>query len=309
MKIKTGSRLFAHMAALLVIAIWASTFVSSKILLRSFSPVEVMLFRILIAYIALWAVCPQRPEFKGWRQELLFAAAGFCGVTLYFMLQNVSLTYSTSSNVAIVLSLTPMLTAVLAHWLLDSERLMLRFFAGFLVAGAGVLLVTLNGNMMLKLNPLGDILAFLAGCSWALYCVIMRKIMATGHHPAVITRKVFFYGLVTMLPFLLFMKVDLDLARFADAVNLFNLLFLALGASAFGFIVWNWTVGVLGAVKTNGYLYLQPVATMILSAVILDERITLLAVAGIALTLAGLAISERKRTKEKQEHKTCAYSE
>ena len=293
--INARSHILAHIMASIVIVIWASTFVSSKILLKSFSPMEIMLIRIFMAYLALWLIYPHRPAFRGWRQELLFVAAGICGVTLYFLLQNIALDYSTSSNVSIILSLVPMLTALFAHWLLDSERLSVRFFIGFLVAVSGVLLVTLNGRFQLKLNPVGDILAFLAGCSWAMYCVIMRKIMTDKQNPVLCTRKVFFYGLITMAPIFFFTGLRPGLDRFADPVNLFNLLFLGLGASAFGFIVWNRTVGVLGAVKTNGYLYLQPVVTVIVSAIVLNDRILPLTVAGILLTLAGLVLSEKKK--------------
>lgn len=293
-KINTRSQILAHTMAIIVIVIWASTFVSAKILLNNFSALEIMLIRILIAYIALWLIYPHRPVFFGFRQELLFIAAGICGVTLYFLMQNIAIDYSTSSNVSIIISLAPIITALFAHLFLDNEKLSIRFFIGFLVAVSGVLLVSINGKFNLKLNPIGDMLAFLAACSWAMYCVIMRKIMAVKQNLILCTRKVFFYGLVTMSPVFFVTEFNLDPGRFTNPVSIFNLLFLGLGASAFGFIIWNRTVETLGAVKTSVYLYLQPVVTVSLSAIVLGDKIMPLTVAGIVLTLVGLILSENK---------------
>lgn len=103
-----------------------------------------------------------------------------------------------------------------------------------------------------------------------------------------------------MLPAFFFLEYQLDVSRFAKPVNLFNILFLGLGASALCFACWNWAVGVLGAVKTSFYIYAQPVITVVASALILRENITPMAWAGTLLTLTGLYISEQK-PKEKRD--------
>lgn len=287
-----------HLIALFTIIIWGTTFISTKVLLTDFSPFEILFSRFVIGYAALWAIHPHWVKSAGMRDELLFAGAGLCGVTLYFLMENIALTCTLASNVGIIVSIAPFFTAVLAHFFLKEEAMRPQFFAGFAVALAGIVLISLNGSYVLKLNATGDILAVLACVFWAAYSVIMRKISELGHPTIGCTRRIFFYGLLFMLPVLMAQGIDLRLERFLAPVNGLNLLFLGLGASAMCFVTWNWCVGVLGAVKTSAYIYLVPVVTIAASYFILRESITGTALFGASLTLVGLFLSERK-TKDK----------
>ena len=193
----------------------------------------------------------------------------------------------------VIISIAPFFTAFLANWLLDGEPLRKRFFVGFAAALTGIILIGLNGNFVLKLNPVGDILATLAAVVWACYSILMKKIGAFRINMVFCTRKVFFYGLLFMLPALFIFDCRLGLERFASPVNTLNLLYLGFGASALCFVTWNWAVRILGAVKTTVYIYLVPVVTVVSSVIILHETITPLAIAGTALTLTGLIVSQR----------------
>ena len=283
-----------HLAAFGTILLWGTTYVSTKILLKSFSPIEILLSRFIIGYIALMIIYPHKIKTKNCKEELLLMAAGLCGVTLYFLLENIALTYTLASNVGIIISIAPLLTAVLAHYLLHGEKLRPQFFAGFIIAIIGIILIGFNGSFILKLNPLGDFLAALAALVWAIYSVIMRRISRLGYNTIGCTRRTFLYGLVFMIPALFFLQFKLDFYRFTDINNLMNILFLGLGASALCFVSWNWAVGILGAVKTSFYIYIVPVITIISATLILHEEITPAAYGGAILTLTGLFISERK---------------
>lgn len=306
--IKDSRRAAAHITALGVVFIWGITFISTKILLESFSPVEILITRFALGYIALLAFHPHFVKTGSFRKELYFVFAGLCGVTLYFLLENIALIYSTASNVGIIVPIAPLFTAIFAHFFLSGEKLKLHFFAGFILAISGILLISLNGRFILKLNPLGDILAAAAAVVWAVYSVIMRKINGLGFHYIASTRRVFFYGIIFMLPALFFMDARPDLSRFLDIKNIINLVFLGLGASAACFAGWTWTVGILGAVKTSLYIYAVPVVTIITAALVLGERITVFACAGAVLTLSGLYISERNSLKKKKLEKAAERS-
>ena len=184
-------------------------------------------------------------------------------------------------------------TALLAHFFLNGEPLRSGFFIGFAVALAGIALISFNGAAVLRLNPLGDLLALLAALVWAVYAVLTRRIAAFGYPTVQATRRVFFYGLLFMLPALLFTDFHWGFARFANPTLLFNILYLGLGASALCFVTWNFAVRRLGAVKTSVYIYCVPVITVATSVIVLRERITPLAAGGVLLTLAGLVLSER----------------
>ncbi len=283
-----------HLAALLTIIIWGTTFISTKILLVDFKPVEILFFRFVMGYLVLFIICPRRLKGVGRKQELTFIAAGLCGICLYYLLENIALTYTMASNVGVIISVAPFFTAILAHLFMESEeKLRLNFFAGFVVAMIGIFLISFNGSS-LKLNPMGDILALIAAFVWACYSILTKKISSYGHPVILTTRRTFFYGIFFMIPTLFFFDFKMDLSRFENILYLLNILYLGLGASALCFVTWNFAVKVLGAVKTSVYIYMVPVITVVTSVLILHERVTWMSGVGTILTLVGLFLSESK---------------
>lgn len=291
---KQNNRVAGHAAAFLTILIWGTTFISTKVLLKSFAPIEILLLRFLIGYAALWIVYPHRLKLTKRKQEWVFAGAGFCGVTLYYLLENIALTYSTASNVGVIISIAPFFTAMFAHSFLEGERLKTNFFIGFAAAISGIFLISFHGLAVFKLNSIGDLLAVLAAIVWAAYSILTRKISAYEYNTIASTRHIFFYGLLFLLPTSFLFDFNFGLKRFAAPTNLLNILFLGLAASALCFVTWNYSVKLLGAVNTSIYIYMVPVITVVSSVIILHEKITPVSALGIALTLLGLFISESK---------------
>ncbi len=285
--------LTGHLFAAAAIVVWGTTFISTKVLLRYISPIEILFLRFSIGFLMLLVMYPRRLRVKDKKHELYFAAAGLCGITLYYLLENIALTYTFASNVGVIIAAAPFFTAIFAHLLLDGEKLRLRFFVGFAVAIAGISLIGFNGTQ-LQLNPAGDVLAVLAAAAWAIYSVLLRKISGFRYNAIQSTRRVFLYGLIFMIPALFIFGVDLTFEVFAEPAVILNILFLGLGASALCFVAWSSAVNTLGAVKTSVYIYMVPVITVVTSAIILNENITVMAAAGTALTLAGLFISEQR---------------
>ena len=290
-----------HLAALLTVIIWGTTFISRKVLLADFQAIEILFFRFLMGLLALVIIYPRRLKQTGFRREIVFIAAGLCGVCLYYLLENIALTYTMASNVGVIISVAPFFTAILSHLFLKrEEKLRANFFIGFFAAMFGIGLISFNGAS-LQLNPIGDLLALLAAFLWACYSILTRKISDYGYNTILTTRRIFFYGLLFMIPALFLFDFKLDLSRFVNPVYLLNILFLGLGASALCFVTWNFAVKVLGAVKTSIYIYLVPVITVAASVLIIHEPFTWITGTGTVLTLAGLFISERKRSKNTEE--------
>lgn len=282
-----------HLAALVTILIWGTTFVSTKLLLNTFTPVEILFIRFVIGYIALLLFYPKPLKIGNKQHEWLFMAAGISGITLYYLLENMALTFTTASNVGIIITIAPFFTALLASWLLTSEKKpQLTFYIGFLIALCGVILISHHSSRILELNPVGDLLAVLAAIAWAIYAILTRKISQLNYHPIQATRHTFFYGLLFMLPILLLMGIRFDTTDLITPVNRTNILFLGLGASALCFVTWNIAVKLLGAVKTSVYIYLVPIITVATSVLILSEPLTPTLIAGALLTLLGLWLSE-----------------
>lgn len=288
-----------HLTALLTVLIWGTTFIATKVLLEDFQPVEILFFRFLLGYAALWLVFPHPLRKTTARQEWIFAGAGLCGICLYYLLENIALTYTMASNVGVIVAVAPLFTALLAAlFLRGEERLPANFFIGFLVAMAGVCLISFNGTSF-SLNPRGDLLALLAALVWGFYSILTRKIAAFGYTTIQTTRRTFFYGLLFMLPACVLFDFQFNLSRFAEPLNLANILFLGLGASALCFVTWNTAIRHLGAVQASLYIFLTPVITVLFSVLILGEPFTWLTACGTLLTLGGLVLSELRSLRRK----------
>ena len=189
-----------HLAALVTILIWGTTFISTKVLLQDFQPIEILFFRFVLGLIALFLVYPRPLKGTSLRQELTFAAAGLSGVCLYYLLENIALTYTMASNVGVIISVAPFFTALLSRLFLKQEgTLRANFFIGFLAAMAGIGFISFNGAAM-ELNPAGDLLALLAAFLWACYSILTRIISGFGYPTIPATRRIFLYGILFMVP-------------------------------------------------------------------------------------------------------------
>lgn len=194
------NRLGGHALALFVTVVWGTTLISSKILLRAFSPLEIMTFRFLIAWLVLFCLSPKPLVPKSLRSELPFLAAAVSGLTLYFILENTALEYTLASNVGIIISAAPMFAALLLWLFRRAPRPRAFFFVGFVIAMAGIALISLSNGERLELNPLGDLLTLGAALCWGTYGVCLELCAASGLTNLQVTRKVFFWGILTALP-------------------------------------------------------------------------------------------------------------
>lgn len=292
--ISLNRSLTGHLMALFVSVVWGTTFISSKLLLRQFHPVEVIVFRFLLAWLLL-LLLDRRPLLpRSLREEWPFMAAGLTGLTLYFLLENTALAYTLASNCGIIMSSAPLFTA-LALWLFRrAPRPGGLFFLGFALALGGICILSLAGSR-LDLSPVGNLLLLGAACSWGCYGVCLEAASARGLSTLQVTRKTFFWGLLftaACIP-LYGGRLSFDLGRFADPMMLFNLLYLSAGASAVCFILWNNATRLIGTLATNLYIYLTPVITMTASALILDEPVTPVSLCAAGLIVGGLWLSQR----------------
>lgn len=285
----------ALIAALAVCAVWGETFVSTKVLLQSgLMPSDIFFCRFVLAYLCM-IICSHRHLWtKGWKDELLMALLGVAGGSLYFLSENMALMYSTASNVAILVGTTPLVTALLLSLFYREERMSGKQVAGSAIAFIGMILIILNGQLILHLNPKGDMLALAASVSWGVYSLVMKR-MSASYDSLFITRKVFGYGLLTILPYIIFVQpLQTDLSIYQQTEVWGNLLYLGLVASMLCYFAWNWALSKLGTVRTTNVVYLQSFFTMLFAHVILDEQITLMAICGTIVLIFGMAFASKK---------------
>ena len=288
---------WAYVAAFLIVTIWGCTFVQTKVLINSgLRPDEIFTLRFVIAYLLMLPFAGRRLFLDNVRDELTAMLLGLFGGSLYFIVENYALAYGYCSNVALIVCLTPLVTALIVGWRYPDERLGKAGVVGSVVALAGMALVVFNGNFVLKLSPLGDILALAACICWALYSQLIKRLGAR-YSNMLVTRKIFAYGLLTILPMVLVRGINYDVVVNGGVQVWGNILFLGCVASMFCFLGWNWCLERIGTVRATNLLYLNPVVAITTSSLFLGERVTWLALAGAVLILCGLLFMEKNHKK------------
>ena len=277
-----------HLIAILTVGIWGLTFISTKVLIEhGLSPQEIFLLRFLMAYLGIWFISPRKLFADNWKDELWLLWGGVTGGSFYFFTENTALEITLATNVAFIVCTAPLLTTILSLLIYKKEKATAGLVGGSLLALVGVALVVYNGHFILKISPLGDFLTLLAAFSWAFYSLIMKK-MSGRYRTTFITRKIFFYGLLTILPAFILHPWQFSLSGLWQPAVWMNLLFLGVLASLVCFVVWNIILKQLGTVRASNYIYLNPLFTLIGSAVLLDEQFTVMSLMGAMLILGGV---------------------
>ncbi len=294
-----SKKVMGHVLALFAIIIWGLTFISTVILLEVLDPIEIMVFRFGMGYILLCIIYPKQFRFLPWKEEFMVFILGLSGVSLYFLAENISLTYTLPSNVAFILTTAPLYTAIIAHFFSTDEKFDQSVLVGFLFCMVGVFFVMYNSQVKLKIDPIGDLLALAAAVMWGVYSVTLRKI-PDKYQPIYIVRKTFFYGLLTILPFIKIFGADMVAKEWSISIIL-NLIFLGLIASALCYVFWNKAVLLIGSVQATNYIYCIPLVTVIGSVIILKDEVNALMIIGGIFIVVGVIIADKWKSRKKMQ--------
>lgn len=282
---------FFHFVALAIVAIWGSTLVSTKILIQSgLRPDEIFMLRFLLAYIAILFISPRKMWADSLRDELMMVLLGITGGSAYFITENMAVGLTYVNNVSFIASVSPLVTMAIALCTYKGITIRRILFVGSALAVLGIAIVVFNGQMVLHLNPLGDLLAVATMVCFGVYCYFLKD-MGNKYDPVFLTRKMFAYGLLTALPLFVISPWEFPLADLLSAKMLLNLLFLGLVASFGCFVLWSVCINRVGAVTCSNYLYLIPLTTVLFSAIFLNEQMTLIAWIGCACIMVGVYLA------------------
>lgn len=296
-------KILAHIGALLVMIAWGSSFLCTKVLMidGGFSPVEMFVYRFAVAYILLLFLTFRKIMANNWKDELQFLICGLCAGSLYFITENYALKNTSAGNVSLLASMSPIFTAVLLS-VFYKTKMKFGTILGSIIAFVGVGCIIFSNGEGFTIRPTGDLLALSAALSWAIYTIAIKR-LSPIYTSLFITRKLFFYGVLTALPLLLIQDSPLHLLQLFDfnhADYIANFLFLVLFCSVAAYLIWNEVMKVLGSVTANNYLYLQPMVTMIAAYYVLDEEIAVIGYIGCALIISGLVVSDKLTVKSEK---------
>lgn len=302
MKKSSKALLLIHLMAVITVICWGTSFLSTKVLMLDggLKPVEMFSYRFAAAYLVLLAITFRHIRSNNWRDELTFMLCGICAGSIYFITENYALQNTSTGNVSLLASVSPLFTAFLLA-VFFRTRVKIGVIIGSIVAFAGVGFIIFSHGEGFVIKPKGDLLALCASLSWAVYTIAVKRLIPV-YSSLFITRKLFFYGIISSLP-LLFCVVPADqigahivkLFDFSQPLLFSNFMFLVVMCSVVSYLLWNEVMKKLGPVSANNYLYGQPLVTMVAGALLLNEPITTFGYIGSALVIGGLVLSDKFR--------------
>lgn len=294
---KAKSDFWYHVAAAAMILVWGVSFLNTRVLLNAgLNPTEIFVARFTIAYLALLAATRFKMRFNSIKDELLFLTCGVMGGSAYFISENTAIKLTLISDVSIIVCIAPLLTALLGAIFYRDERITPLMGLGMVIAFFGSTVLALRDGLVWGDSILGDLLAMLAALVWAIYCMVLKQ-LNHRYTTLFITRKSFFYGLLTALPFLALQPSEIDWSAMKEPVVWGNLIYLGLICSMAAYFIWGITVKRIGAVRASNYIYWSPVVSIIAAAIWFGEHPSPIAYLGCVLIMTGVIIAEKYKRK------------
>ena len=293
-------KILGHLGALLVVVAWGTSFIATKVLMEDalLTPIEVYIYRFSMAYLLLLAVSFKKIFANNIKDELQLLLCGVCAGSLFYVLENYALQYTSTGNVSLLSALSPMVTAAMMA-VVFRAKIGIGLLLGSIIAFVGVGFIIFSHGEGLEFNPLGDILALLSSFAWSIYAVGVKRLIPI-YNSFFITRKLFIYGVLTAAPLLWIGHAPTHLhTLFTNYTYILNLLFLVVICSLVAYIIWNYALKSLGPVAANNYLYMQPLVTMIVAYFTLGEEISAMGYIGCVLIIGGLIISDKLKIKRR----------
>ena len=286
--------LLARVLLLSAVIIWGWTFVATKILVAELGPIEIFGLRLAIGLPFLAGVLlVRRVPLRFSREDARPLLLGGAIFTLHFLVQIAGLLTATATNTAWIITVSPLALAVLSFLVLR-ERIGWYGVAGIAIATIGILLLVSRGRFtdLGWLQNTGDWLVLLSAFTWAIYTVVTRD-LSRRRHPLAVTFGILTIAAVTTA--ILFAAVaDVSSIRALSPRGVAAVLYLAIPGLAIGQWFWQEGIARLGATRAGLYLYLEPIATLVLAVPLLGEPFGPITAFGGGLVLAGVYVGQRE---------------
>ena len=290
------SRIIPYLEALFAVIVWGASFIATKIAVGQISPISVVWIRFAIGIPILFAAVLMRKQFafpKG-TEWLYFTLLGFIGIAFHQWLQSNGLQTSEATTTAWIVATTPAFLSILG-WLVLKEKLTLVQISGILLAMTGVIVVVSKGDLTSlsigKFGAPGDVLILISSVNWAVFSILSRH--GLKRHPS--TRMTFW---VMTIGWLITSAAFVGQGHFTELPNLdargwWSLIYLGIFTTGLAYIAWFDVLSQLPAAQSGAFLFLEPPSSMIVAAIILNERVTIASIIGGAVILLGVWLVNR----------------
>lgn len=283
---------WTHLAALTSMFFWGFSYIWSKIVFETYSPLTTIFLRLLISFLFLLIVMfvSGKREKIDKKDRWLFVVSAALNPFLYFIGENFGLSLSSASLSAIVVATIPLFAPIAAFYFFR-ERLKRINLAGLIISFLGLLIIILNKDFELTANPVGLLFLFLAVGSAVFYSIFLKK-LTYKYKPLTIIAWQNMLGIVYFLPFFLYFDGQNFLQIQPQIKTIGSLVLLGVFASSVSFILFTYTVKNLGIIKSNLYTNLIPIFTAVFSILILGESFSFQKMIGIVIVISGVILSE-----------------
>ncbi len=287
----------AYTALFFAMMFWGLSFVWTRQLLEVFTPLLIIFFRLILSFfILLFIAKASRKLQKIQKKDYLFFL--FLSLTqpfLYFIFEGYGIKYTSASISSILIATIPLFTPIGAY-LLYNERLTRMNIFGLFISFSGVIMIVAEFGSKNSFSWLGILMLFLAVITGTIYGLGLKK-LTENYNSITITTYQNLIGIFMFLPliFLFEWKHMMDFPKqitFDLAFSLFN---LALFASSFAFVLFAYGISKIGPSKASAFSNSIPVFTLVFAYFVLNEYITFIKLAGMAIVLFGLYLSQLKK--------------
>lgn len=284
-----------HAAALFAVFMWGMSGEAYSSLRAYLSPLEIILAGSILCFVVLNVVHLPRMKLKKATHELWFALAGFLGIALYFYLDCLSLSHSSKEAVSVIMTLVPLLCSILSGLILKTGKSGSDFFCGFGFAAAGIFLINYFKYGSFGFNLKGVTYSLCAALCIAAFFVVVKRIANMGYTTVVLVRRVFFWGIVFLIPLCFMMDFEAsEYLHLTDLGVLIKLLFVGVAVSGSCYLSFAYSMRQLGAVKASVYTYAAPVVSIVAWAFITHSYVSAEVLLGVILTIIGLTAALKR---------------
>lgn len=287
----------------LAVIFWGGSFIATKIAVQESSPVAVVWLRFLIGLLCLFPIILKKGGLKisSWKEVGEYTLLGFLGVSLHQWLQSNGLVTSQASTTAWIVASMPLFMVLFGKIFLK-EKLGEFGALGIGLATLGVLTVVSSGDLVsLFRNGFGapgDLLILLSAPNWAIYSILLRKTLQRQTALKTTFFSILFGWLLTNIQFL-FEKGWRDIPELSLS-GWASIFYLGIFCTFLAYIFYYDALQKLSSASVGAYLYIEPIATMLIAAVVLFEPITLASLLGGALILIGISLVNKNTTRSQK---------
>lgn len=277
----------------LLALIWGSAFLWIKLAIRGFSPVEVTFARLALGAAVLFPIMLARREAppRSARMWAHITVAALFGNAVPYLLFAVAEQTVASSTAGIINATTPLWTVLLALAVRHQKSVTSWQAAGLIVGFGGALLIFSPWGSSSSVASAGGLECLAASVSYAISYIYMDRYVARrGLSPVTLSACQL---LVASIMLAVTLAIAGARAPHFTAVSVAGVVILGVIGTGIAYVLNYQIITSEGATIASTVTYLLPVVAIVLGVVVLGEDVTAVVIVGIALVLAGVALTRR----------------